>query len=86
VPGRTSAEPEPGTGEDRVPWIDVATDFPAQLRELRTKLDSILEVSDVPGLEKQVAELSDQAAAPDLWDDPDRAQAVTSKLSPSWSG
>jgi peptide chain release factor 2 len=59
----------------------VAIDFPTQLRELRTKLDSILEVSDLPGLEKQVAELSDQAAAPDLWDDPDRAQGVTSKLS-----
>jgi peptide chain release factor 2 len=59
----------------------VAIDFPTQLRELRTKLESVLEVSDVPGLEKQVAELSDQAAAPDLWDDPDRAQGVTSKLS-----
>src|SRR5206468_2912318 len=43
--------------------------------------ESILEVSDLPGLEKQIAELSDQASAPDLWDDPDRAQAVTSKLS-----
>jgi peptide chain release factor 2 len=59
----------------------VAVDFPAQLRELRTKLESILEVSDLPGLEKQVAELSDQASAPDLWDDPDRAQHVTSRLS-----
>jgi len=28
-----------------------------------------------------VAELSEQAAAPDLWDDPERAQVVTSKLS-----
>src|SRR5690349_22918659 len=35
----------------------------------------------MPGLRKQVAELSEQASAPDLWDDPDRAQAVTSKLS-----
>ncbi|MFN8078962.1 MAG: peptide chain release factor 2, partial [Kineosporiaceae bacterium] len=30
---------------------------------------------------KQVAELSEQASAPDLWDDPERAQQVTSKLS-----
>jgi peptide chain release factor 2 len=59
----------------------VAVDFPAQIRELRTTLESILEVSDVPGLEKQLAELSEQASAPDLWDDPERAQAVTSKLS-----
>ncbi len=59
----------------------MAVDFPTQLRELRTKLESILEVSDLPRLEKQIAELSDQAAAPDLWDDPDRAQTVTSRLS-----
>ncbi len=52
----------------------MAVDFPTQLRELRTKLESILEVSDLPRLEKQIAELSDQAAAPDLWDDPERAQ------------
>ena len=59
----------------------MAVDFPAQIRALRNTLESILEVSDLPGLQKQVAELSDQAAAPDLWDDPERAQAVTSKLS-----
>ena len=59
----------------------MAVDFPAQIRELRTTLESILEVSDMPGLRKQVAELSEQASAPDLWDDPERAQAVTSKLS-----
>jgi peptide chain release factor 2 len=59
----------------------VAVDFPAQIRELRTTLESILEVSDLPGLQRQVAELSEQASAPDLWDDPERAQGVTSKLS-----
>jgi peptide chain release factor 2 len=59
----------------------VAVDFPAQIRELRTTLESILEVSDLPGLQKQLAELSEQASAPDLWNDPERAQAVTSKLS-----
>ncbi|HVN13703.1 MAG TPA: peptide chain release factor 2 [Kineosporiaceae bacterium] len=59
----------------------MAVDFPTQLRELRTKLESILEVSDVPRLQQLVVELSDQAAAPDLWHDPDHAQAVTSRLS-----
>ncbi len=59
----------------------MAVDFPAQIRELRTTLESILEVSDLPGLQKQVAELSEQASAQDLWDDPERAQGVTSKLS-----
>jgi peptide chain release factor 2 len=59
----------------------VAVDFLAELRELRQTLTSILEVSDVGALEKQVVELSEQAAAPDLWDDPERAQQVTSRLS-----
>jgi peptide chain release factor 2 len=59
----------------------VAVDFPAALRELRQTLTSILQVSDVDALEGQVAELSERASAPDLWDDPERAQQVTSKLS-----
>jgi len=58
-----------------------AVDFPVRLRELRQTLGSILEVSDLPAMRAQVAELSEQAAAPDLWDDPERAQVVTSKLS-----
>ena len=40
--------------------MNVAVDFPAELRNLRTTLDSILEVSDLPALEKQVIELSEQ--------------------------
>ena len=56
-------------------------DFPAQIRELRQTLDSILRVSDLPKLKQQIADLSEQASAPDLWDDPERAQGVTSKLS-----
>jgi peptide chain release factor 2 len=59
----------------------VAVDFPAEIRELRSTLDSILQVSDLDAMRSQIAELSEQASAPDLWDDPERAQAVTSKLS-----
>jgi peptide chain release factor 2 len=59
----------------------VAVDFPAELRELRQTLNSILEVSDVASMEKQLAELSDQASAPDLWDDTEHAQQVTSRMS-----
>src|SRR5690349_3235373 len=32
-------------------------------------------------MRKQIEELSESASAPDLWDDPDKAQVVTSKLS-----
>jgi peptide chain release factor 2 len=59
----------------------VAVDFPAELRQVRQVLNSILDVSDLDAKRAQIAELSDQAAAQDLWDDPEHAQAVTSKLS-----
>jgi peptide chain release factor 2 len=58
-----------------------AVDFPAEIRELRITLETILQVSDVADLRRQIEEFSAQASAPDLWDDPDKAQGVTSKLS-----
>ena len=58
-----------------------AVDFPVEIRELRVTLESILNVSDLDNLRVQIAELSEQASAPDLWDSPDKAQVVTSKLS-----
>lgn len=57
------------------------TDFIAELKAIRQTLDSIVEVSNVAQLKERIADLSEQAAAPDLWDDPDSAQQVTSKLS-----
>ncbi|WP_432513699.1 peptide chain release factor 2 [Kineococcus sp. SYSU DK001] len=58
-----------------------ATDFPAEISALRTTYASIREVSDLEGLRRELADLNDQAAAPDLWDDPESAQGVTSRLS-----
>jgi peptide chain release factor 2 len=57
------------------------TDFPAEIRALRTTLESIEAVTDVPALKKTIAELSEAASAPDLWDDTEKAQGITSKLS-----
>jgi peptide chain release factor 2 len=68
----------------RVPvaWTVVATtDFPAEIRELRSTLDSIQAVSDPTALRAKIATLSEQASVPDLWDDPESAQKVTSALS-----
>jgi len=59
----------------------VATDFSSEIAQLRTVYESISAVVDPEALRARVAELSDQAAAPDLWDDPEAAQAVTSRLS-----
>jgi peptide chain release factor 2 len=56
-------------------------DFPAEIRALRSTLDSIESVSDPETLRAKIADLSEQASAPDLWDDPEAAQKVTSALS-----
>ncbi|MCP3425923.1 peptide chain release factor 2 [Rothia sp. AR01] len=58
-----------------------AIDFPAQIKDLRGTFASIEQVSDVEGLQATVAALSEEAAAPNLWDDPEAAQKVTSRLS-----
>ncbi|PRY14740.1 peptide chain release factor 2 [Kineococcus rhizosphaerae] len=59
----------------------MAIDFPAEISALRTTYASIREVSDLEGLRTELADLNEQAAAPDLWDDPETAQGVTSRLS-----
>jgi peptide chain release factor 2 len=56
---------------------DVATD----IKDLSATLASVEAVMDLDGLRAQIADLEEQAARPDLWDDPDAAQKVTSQLS-----
>ncbi|MGJ9402442.1 peptide chain release factor 2 [Arthrobacter sp. KK5.5] len=58
-----------------------ATDFTAEIRALRTTYASIEAVTDVERIRADIAELSEQAGVPDLWDDPASAQKITSKLS-----
>ena len=52
-----------------------------ELKQLDATLSSIEAVLDVQKMRRQIAELEEQAASPDLWNDPDAAQKVTSKLS-----
>ena len=60
----------------------MATVDPAEEhRELDATLTSVEKVIDVPRLRAELADLNEQAAAPDLWDDQERAQKVTSRLS-----
>ena len=56
-------------------------DFPAELSALDKALTSIEAVIDPAAKQVEIAELSEQVAAPDLWDDVDNAQRITSKLS-----
>ncbi|MDO5080724.1 peptide chain release factor 2 [Buchananella hordeovulneris] len=59
----------------------MAIDFPVQIASLRKTLASISAVSDPEALRATIADLSLQAAAPNLWDDAEAAQAITSRLS-----
>ncbi len=58
-----------------------AIDFPTELRELRGTLGSIQQVMDLDGLRREIAELTQKSSVPGLWDDPDAAQEITSRLS-----
>ncbi|GAA0957605.1 peptide chain release factor 2 [Kribbella koreensis] len=56
-------------------------DFDADLKQLDATLTSIEKVLDLEGMRRDIADLGEQVAAPDLWNDQANAQKVTSKLS-----
>lgn len=56
-------------------------DFSAEVKDLRSIYASIVAVSDLEGIKRALEDLSQQASAPELWDDPEHAQRVTSALS-----
>jgi peptide chain release factor 2 len=58
-----------------------AIDPTEEHRALDVTLTSIEAVLDLPRMRKDLADLNEQAAAPDLWDDQERAQQVNSRLS-----
>jgi peptide chain release factor 2 len=59
----------------------VNPDVAADLKDLATTLEGIEAVTDVPALKAEIADLEEQAGAPDLWNDAEAAQKVTSRLS-----
>jgi peptide chain release factor 2 len=56
-------------------------DVPAELKELNATLTSIESVVDLDTLRAEVTTLEAEASAPDLWNDTDNAQKITSRLS-----
>ena len=56
-------------------------DVVAELKELSATLANIETVLDLDKLRGEVVELERQASVPNLWDDPEQAQQVTSRLS-----
>ncbi|MTD59637.1 peptide chain release factor 2 [Amycolatopsis pithecellobii] len=59
----------------------MSAEFETDLKDLAGKLAQVEAVMDLDALRAQVADLEKQASAPNLWDDPDAAQKVTSQLS-----
>ncbi|NKQ57609.1 peptide chain release factor 2 [Amycolatopsis sp. K13G38] len=59
----------------------MSADFETDLKDLAGKLTQVETVMDLDGLRAQVADLEQQASQPNLWDDPEGAQKVTSQLS-----
>ncbi len=59
----------------------MAVELPERVQELDATLRGIEEVLDPAKLRAELADLEQQAGAPDLWDDQERAQQVTSRMS-----
>ncbi|OMI33751.1 peptide chain release factor 2 [Streptomyces sparsogenes] len=56
-------------------------DVSEELKSLSSTMGSIEAVLDLDKMRADIAVLEEQAAAPSLWDDPESAQKITSKLS-----
>ena len=56
-------------------------DLAPRIAALRSTLGDVVAVVDVDALRAKIVDLEARASAPDLWDDPDAAQKVTSELS-----
>ena len=56
-------------------------DFDAELKQLQATMRTIEQVLDLDAMRREIADLGEQVAAPDLWDDQANAQRITSRLS-----
>jgi peptide chain release factor 2 len=56
-------------------------DFDAEIKQLSATMHTIEQVLDLDAMRTEIADLGEQVAAPDLWDDQDNATRVTGRLS-----
>jgi len=56
-------------------------DFDTQIKQLQATMHTIEQVLDLDAMKKEIADLGEAVAAPDLWDDQANAQKVTGRLS-----
>ncbi|CAN5496695.1 peptide chain release factor 2 [soil metagenome] len=59
----------------------MALDFDTEIKHLRSTMSTVRGVTDLGKLRVQLAVLEQQASVPNLWDDVEHAQQVTSKMS-----
>ena len=70
-----------GRGRSRYAGGVAVVDVSEELKSLSSTMGSIEAVLDLDKMRADIAVLEEQAAAPSLWDDPEEAQKITSKLS-----
>ncbi|MFB9312839.1 peptide chain release factor 2 [Nocardioides plantarum] len=56
-------------------------DFETEIKQLQATMHTIGQVLDLDGMRVEIDDLGEQVAAPDLWDDVDRATGITGRLS-----
>ena len=56
-------------------------DYDNEIKQLQATMSTIGQVLDLGKMREEIADLADQVAAPDLWDDVDNATRVTGRLS-----
>jgi peptide chain release factor 2 len=56
-------------------------EFDTEIKQLRATMSTIEQVLDIPAMKREIADLGEQVAAPDLWDDQANATRVTGRLS-----
>jgi peptide chain release factor 2 len=56
-------------------------DFDTEIKQLQATMHTIEQVLDIGAMRAEIADLGEQVAAPDLWDDQDNATRVTGRLS-----
>jgi len=58
-----------------------AREFDSEIKQLQATMQTIEKVLDLGSMRAEIADLAEQVAAPDLWDDQANAQRVTGRLS-----
>jgi peptide chain release factor 2 len=61
--------------------VVAARDYDSEIKQLQATMDTIGKVLDLDAMRAEIADLGEQVAAPDLWDDQANAQRVTGRLS-----